>query len=177
LSAGVTRQPVPDHALQASYLRQGAYADCYVIHAEGEISLAQFVAAFYTTWLFKLERWILGWTVHKRSTDEQAWQIASGEITQFAAWSMELRAPDQLLMCDFMNATRSWFMVAPGAKTPGTRLYFGSVVTSRVNAKTGQRELGRSHRWLMGFHRLYSRALLRAARARLSRGESPIRDR
>ena len=177
MSSGVTRQPVPDHALHASYSRQGAYADCYVIHVNREITLAQFVAAFYTTWLFKLERWILGWSVSKPSTDEQARQIASGEITQFAAWSMELRAPDQLLMCDFLQATRSWFMVAPGGPPPGTRLYFGSVVTSRVNPKTGQRQLGRSYRWLMGFHRLYSRALLRAARARLSRLESLERDR
>lgn len=169
MSGGVTRQSVPDHALHAGYSRRGAYTDCYVIDVNREITLAQFVAAFYTTWLFKLERWILGWSVRRPSTDEQARQIASGEITQFAAWSLELRAPDQLLMCDFMQATRSWFMVAPGAAPRSTRLYFGSVVTSRVNPKTGQRELGRSYRWLMGFHRLYSRALLRAARARLSR--------
>jgi hypothetical protein len=167
LSGGVTKQPVPDHALHASYLRNGAYADCYLIHIDGEIRLAQFVAAFYTSWLFKLERWILGWSVRKPSTDAQARQIASGETTQFAAWTMELRAPDQLLMCDFMKATRSWFMVAPGTQPRSTRLYFGSVVTSP----------GRSYRWLMGFHRLYSRALLRAARARLARQTSPIRDR
>jgi hypothetical protein len=177
LSAGVTRQPVPDHALHAHYLRNGAYVDCYLIHLDREVTLPQFVAAFYTSWLFKLERWILGWSVRKPSTDEEARQIAAGEITQFAAWSLELRAPDQLLMCDFMKATRSWFMVAPGAQPRSTRLYFGSVVTSRVNEQTGQRELGRSYRWLMGFHRLYSRALLRAARARLSRVISPIGDR
>lgn len=177
MSAGVTRQPVPAHALHAGYLRNGAYADCYVIDARGEVTLAQFVAAFYTTWLFKLERWILGWTVRKPSTDEQARQVAAGEISQFAAWSMELRAPDQLLMCDFLNATRSWFMVAPGAEPRSTRLYFGSVVTSRVNEQTGRRELGRSYRLLMGFHRLYSRALLRAARSRLARLESLERDR
>ena len=157
--------PLPEHALHAPYARESAYTDCYSTVVDRPVTHAEFVEAFYTTWLFKLERWILAWSVKKPSTDAQARQIAQGEITSFAAWTLEARAPDQLLMCDFLGATRSWFMVAP--EGAGTRLYFGSVVTSRVNRRTGERELGRNYRALMGFHKLYSRALLQAARARL----------
>ena len=163
----IERLPLPDHALHARYARDQAYADCYSTVITRRVTHAQFVEAFYTTWLFKLERWILARAVRKPSSDGEAGQISRGEIVHFAAWTQEARAPDQLLMCDFLGATRSWFMVAP--EGTGTRLYFGSVVTSRENPRTGQRELGRNYRLLMGFHKLYSRALLGAARARLER--------
>jgi len=166
----IQRLPLPEHALHARYARESAYTDCYTAFIDRKVSHARFVEAFYTTWLFKLERWILGWSVKKPSSDAEAGQIARGEITYFAAWTLEARAPDQLLMCDFLGATRSWFMVEP--EGAGTRLYFGSVVTSRVHSRTGQRELGRNYRALMGFHKLYSRALLAAARSRLGRQAS-----
>ncbi len=59
-------------------------------------------------------------------------------------------------MCDFVGATRSWFMLEGGVT--GTRLYFGSVVTSRTNPRTGRPELRRGYQLLLGFHKLYSRA-------------------
>jgi hypothetical protein len=172
----VQRQALPPGALHQSYARDGAYTDCYVTVIERPVSHEEFVAAFYTTWLFKLERWILSWAVNKPSTDAQALGIARAQIKDFAAWTVEARSPDQLLMCDFLGHTRSWLSVARDS-SGRTRLYFGSVVTSRVNRKTGQRELGRSYSALLGFHKLYSRALLAAARARLSRTKSPERDR
>jgi hypothetical protein len=165
---GIQKSSLPHGALHASYAREGAYTDCYSTLIPRPVTHAEYINAFYTTWLFKLERWVLSWAVNKPSTDEQARQLANGEITNFAAWSLELRSPDQLLMCDFQGHTRSWLMVAP--VSPGvTRLYFGSVVTSRLNPQTRKRELGRGYRALMGFHKLYSRALLRAARGRLLR--------
>ena len=60
-------------------------------------------------------------------------------------------------------------MVAPvgdGADSR-THLYFGSAVVPKTNAKTGTREMGFAFHALLGFHRAYSRALLRAARSRL----------
>ena len=167
---------VPDHALHARYQRDGGYADCYAADIARAVSHAEFVETFYTTWLFKLERWILGWSVNKPSTDAQAREIARDQRSSFAAWSVEARAGNQLLMCDFLGHTRSWFMVEP-LVDGATRLFFGSVVTSRLNAATGKRELGRNFRLLLGFHKLYSRALLRAARKRLRVSRSPIRDR
>lgn len=153
--------------MHAHYADQGAYVDCYAADIDRVVTFEQFVGAFYTTWLFKLERWILAWTVKKPSSDEEAQDIARARRSRFAAWSEEARAVDQLLMCDFLGATRSWFMIRPHES--GTHLYFGSVVTARRNPRTGHLELGRGYRLLLGFHKLYSRALLQAARSKLRR--------
>jgi len=145
----------------------GGYTDCYATDLPGSISHAEFVAAFYTTWLFKLERAILRWLVAKPSTDDEAAELAQGGRHSFAAWTVEASAPNQLLMCDFLGNTRSWFMVEPRHGGGVTRLYFGSAVVAR-DADHGPPRLGFSFRALLGFHRRYSRALLAAARARLT---------
>ena len=95
---------------------------------------------------------------------EEARAVAAGTGERFAAWSVEARAPDQLLMCDLYGRTRSWFMVEPAtdAGPVQTRLYFGSAVVASAMRKP-------SFRLLLGFHVLYSKALLRAARRRLRR--------
>jgi hypothetical protein len=130
----------------------------------------QFVTAFYTTSLFKLERIILKWAVSRPSTDVQAEQLASGATDVFAAWHVEKRCENQLLMCDFQGRTRSWLMVAPlkNDSSPATRLYFGSAVIPVEDAKTGRPEFGPGFRALMGFHKVYSKALLSAAKSRLN---------
>jgi hypothetical protein len=155
----IRREAVPEHALHAHYGRQGSYLDCYVTEIPATVNLAQFVEAFYSTWLFKIERWILSWAVRKPSTDTQAREIAQGRRDNFAEWTCEARGADQLLMRDFLAHTRSWFMVEPLGER-STRLYFGSVVTSK----------SRGYQAWLGFHKLYSRALLRTARTRLLRG-------
>jgi hypothetical protein len=160
--------PPPD-ALHRHYADEGGYVDCYAARFAGRVALPEFVEAFYTTWLFRLERWILARVLSLHSTDAQARQVAAGELDRFAAWSVEARAPGQLLMCDFQKRTRSWFMVAPCADEDGTRLHFGSVVVPVTDARTGARRMGPAYRALLGFHRLYSRALLHAAIARLRR--------
>ncbi len=159
--------PLPDGALLGVYT--GCYTDCYAVDVPGAFTHAQFVSAFYTTWLFKLERLVLKWVVNKPSTDTQAAQLAAGEISSFAAWHVEQRAPGQLLMCDFQRRTRSWLMVAvqEAGAAPVTRLYFGSAVVPVKDKKTGQLKMGKAFSALLGFHKLYSRALLSAARSRL----------
>lgn len=161
--------PLPDGALLGAYSRSGAYADCYTVDVPGTVTHAQFVAAFYTTWLFKLERFVLKWAVNKPSTDAQAAQLVAGEINSFAAWHVEQRGQDQLLMCDFRRRTRSWLMVVPqeAGSAPVTRLYFGSAVVPVKDARTGQMKMGAAFSALLGFHKLYSRALLSAAQSRL----------
>lgn len=158
---------LPDRALLAVYRRDGGYADCFATETPRSVTHADFVEAFYTTWLFRLERWILDRLVHKPSTDAEARALARGERDVFAAWSVEARAENQLLMCDFQSHTRSWLMVEPLAT--GTRLYFGSGIVPRVDRNTGAKRMGVVYRLLLGFHKLYSRALLRAARSRLAR--------
>lgn len=161
--------PFPDGALLNSYLREGNYTDCYVTDIHGSVSHVQYVLAFYTTRVFKLERLILKLAVSRPSTDDQAKQLATGSVDAFAAWDVEARSENQLLMCDFHRRTRSWLMVAPIESTGGmrTRLYFGSAVVPVRNSRTGRLTLGFGFRALLGFHRVYSVVLLYAAKSRL----------
>jgi len=156
---------LPSESLLRKYQRDGAYADCYATQIGRRVSHSEYVEAFYTTWLFKLERRLLAWFVSRPSTDAQAAQLAAGGLDSFAAWSVEARAADQLLMCDFQGRTRSWLMVEGGEST---RLYFGSAVVPVVDARSGVRSMGAAFRLLLGFHKLYSRALLSSARSRLA---------
>lgn len=160
---------LPPAALLRKYRVDGTFSDCYVTTLAGSVPLARYVEAFYTTWLFKLERLVLR-LLRLPSSDVQARELAAGSREAFAAWTVEARAADQLLMCDVFGRTRSWLMVEPveAANGPATRLYFGSAVVPRRDRKTGALGLGTGFQALLGFHKLYSRALLRAARARTS---------
>lgn len=165
--ASIRACSLPDGALLDAYRKSGAYTDCYVTEVAGTVSFTQYVTAFYTTAVFKLERLILRWAVSRPSTDTEAQQLAAGTLDRFAAWDVEQRSENQLLLCDLYGRTRSWLMVAPMAG--GTRLYFGSAVVPEVDAKTSQRRLGMVFRVLLGFHKLYSLALLGATKLRLER--------
>jgi hypothetical protein len=146
-------RPLPRQALLARYAGDGAYTDCFAAELDGSIDCAHYVEAFY----------ILRLAIAAPSTDAQAHQVASGAIDRFAAWHVEDRAPDQLLMCDIHGSTRSWFMVE--AMNDGaarrTRLYFGSAVVSAAMRRP-------TFRLLIGLHVLYSKALLLSARRRLA---------
>ena len=160
---------LPPDALLRKYREAGAYTDCYATEIAVRVSHAEYVEAFYTTWVFKLERLLLMWLVAKQSTDDEARRLSRGELDAFAAWTVEGRAPDQLLLADFMGRTKSWLMVAPLDATR-TRLYFGSAVVP-VGDKAGRPRLGFSFGALLGFHKLYSRVLLAATKSRLARHE------
>lgn len=161
---------LPAGALLNRYSGSGAYADCYVAEIAAVVSQARYVEAFYTTAVFKLERVILKWLVARPSTDAEARQLAAGTRESFAAWTVEARTDNQLLLGDFAGRTKSWLMTeAAGGGSTSTRLYFGSAVVPK--SKTGGQKsgLGFAFTALLGFHRLYSRILLRSAAARLSR--------
>jgi hypothetical protein len=167
----IRRCRLPDAALLSRYSESGAYADCYVTEVAGTVSHAAFVEAFYTTVVFKLERLILRLLASRPSTDTQARQLAHGELASFAAWSVEGRAPNQVLLCDFTGRTRSWLMVstAGSGASSSTQLFFGSAIVPGRSATTDRRASGWAFQSLLGFHQLYSRVLLSAARSRLSR--------
>ncbi|HPF25603.1 MAG TPA: hypothetical protein PK159_03340 [Steroidobacteraceae bacterium] len=160
---------LPAGALLDRYRLDGAYTDCYCVPVACDVSLVQYVEAFYTTGLFKLERLIIKWAVSLPSSDFEAAQLARGSIDRFAAWTVEERNDSQLLLCDIQQRTRSWLMIesAADAQSGATTLYFGSAVVPIVDAETGERRLGAGFTALLGFHKLYSRALLAAARSRL----------
>ena len=144
--------PLPGNALLQKYARSGAYTDCFYTDFPENVPLTNYVEAFYSTWLFKIERVILALFVKKDSSRKDAGKLARGEIDKFAAWYVEERSQHQLLMSDYRDQTRSWFMVTPG------RLYFGSAVIPTDR---------KSYQLLLNFHRLYSRMLLAAAKSRL----------
>ena len=143
--------------------------DCYQTEIFGRAALREYIAAFYTTPLFRLERFILSVTVLKPSTDFQARQLAEGAMETFAAWRVEYRSENELLMCDFIERTRSWLMTHPVSTIDGTRtrLYFGTAIVPKRNKKTGERSIGFGFRQLLGFHKIYSRLLLWSARAKI----------
>ncbi len=165
---------LPVGALLSTYLRGGSYADCYVTEVAGPVSHAEYVESFYTTTVFKTERLLLAWFASRPSTDLQARELASGTLCSFAAWSVEARSTDQLLLCDFQGRTRSWLMCAPGRgiHPNGTLLYFGSAVVPAKSTRSEASEMGFVFRALLGFHKLYSRVLLRAAASRLERSSA-----
>ena len=161
----VAESDPPDGALLDRYRGGGGYTDCFVAVVPDRVTQTAYIEAFYTTALFKLERFVLALLVSRPSTDDEARRLAAGETDRFAAWTVEAREADQILLCDFMGSTRSWLMSVadPAAPSPTTRLYFGSAVVPRKGAAG----LGVGFRVMVPFHRLYARALLKAAVRRL----------
>lgn len=161
---------LPESALLEKYVRNGTYTDCYRAEICNSVSQAQYVNAFYTTWIFKIERAILKWVVARPSTDDQASRLADGSIDKFAAWQVENRCGNQLLLSDFQGRTRSWLMTLPvDSDSAQTYLYFGSAVTPVTDPDTGNMTPGPGYQALLGFHKIYSRVLLYSARLRLMR--------
>lgn len=163
---------LPADAFLRRYVLDGGYTDCYMTEVPRHIHLDQYVESFYTTWLFKAERSLLSLAGYK-STDADAGDLARGEASSFAAWRVEDRDEDQLLMCDATGRTRSWFGVATttGDSSRQTLLYFGSGITSVTSGKAGRKSIGPVFKGLTGFHKLYSKALLAAARRKIMGAE------
>lgn len=162
---------LPDEALLNTYQKGGSYTDCYCTEMPHTVTHSQFVKAFYTTSVFRLERLILKWAVSKPSSDAQVVLLADGEIDTFAAWNVEERDKNQLLLCDYLQRTRSWLMVkhVEGDNGMTTRLYFGSAVVPKTNIKTGNSSFGFIFHALSWFHKMYSVTLLFSAKVRLMR--------
>jgi len=175
----VKKVKIPDIGLLNRYRLNGAYADCFCVEVLGKVSHQAFIKAFYKTKVFKLERLILRWIVSKPSSDEQVDLLAAGKINAFAAWTVEQRCEDQLLLCDFQGKTRSWLMVehclsaSENSTKTQTRLYFGSaIVPTKKNKKTSKLSLGLSFDLLLGLHTFYSKVLLGAAKNNLASSQT-----
>jgi hypothetical protein len=147
--------------------RWGKYGDCFSVSIEGAVSLAQFVAAFYTSPLFRIERLILGVLAAAPSKDSEAHALAVGSGTAFAIWYMGARTATQLLMCDRFERTRSWFRVVT-LNGDRTLLQFGSALAAIPGRPSSEAPNGK-FRVLLAFHVWYSQALLHSANRRLMR--------
>ena len=165
----IIKTELPEYALLQRYRENGSYTDCYLSRLSREVSFSEYLAAFYTTLLFKAERAVLKWFLSIPSTDDEARQLAEGTTDAWAAWIVEGRSANQLLMKDYQGRTRSWFMsetLECGAARE-TRLYFGSAVVPIERQSSGRTVFGFGFQALIGFHKLYSVALLSAATSAL----------
>jgi hypothetical protein len=163
---------VPPHSLLHRYQDGVGFADCYVTEVPGAFTQAQFIEAFYTSGLFKIERSLLTHLASRPAGDAEVRQLAAGAASRFSAWKVEAQSSTELLLADFTGRTRSWLMVAAvqrDDRTVSTRLHFGSAVVPRPGGRPGAAQMGWLFHALLGFHKLYSRALLSAARRRLQR--------
>lgn len=157
--------PPPGSLLDRLAEKRGAFADAYTLRFPRAVSLSEFVEAFYTTRLFKVERALLS-LLGKPSSDAMARAVARGDGERLAAWTIEAREANELLMHEDSGATRSWFKVESAA-AGATTLWFGSAVVPRRRGPGGEARMGWGFHALLGFHRWYSRALLSAAARRL----------
>ena len=161
---------IPLDSLLRAYQDSTGFTDCYVAEVPGAVTQEAFIEAFYTSPLFKVERTILRYLASKPATDADAKQLAVGKAGGFSAWSVEGQSASELLLADFTGRTRSWLMAAPAAgpdQPLRTRLYFGSAVVPRAGKAGEKPRMGWIFHALPGFHRLYSRLLLRAASCRI----------
>lgn len=163
----IERSELPGNSLLSVYRDSGAYTDCYATDIDGRVSQAEYINAFYTSLPFKTERFILKWAVSRPSSDEDARLLAEAKTETFAAWYVEAREDDQILLSDYRDRTRSWLMSEPIAADT-TRLYFGSAVIPADDRETGEKRMGTSFSLLLWFHRLYSQVLLSSAKSGLS---------
>jgi hypothetical protein len=168
----ITRESVPQDALLRTFRggthpeRWGRYADCFAVGVDRNVSLAEFVFAFYTSPLFRIERGLLRLLINAPSSRSDARAVADGTADKFAAWYVGQRTATQLLMCDRYERTRSWFRVAPKSGG-GTHLQFGSAVAARRGENSEIPQRPAAFELLLSFHIVYSQALLRAAKANL----------
>jgi hypothetical protein len=88
----VRTETLPKNALLQRYAQDPLnYTDCYVKDVAGTIGLSDFIMAFYTTRLFRAERFVLRIAARKPSTDADARAVADGDAQAFAVWTVEDR--------------------------------------------------------------------------------------
>lgn len=155
----------PTGSLIAPFLTlDGHYVDAFCVHVPARQYLRDFVSAFYTTRLFRMERTVLSVLARAPSSDADAMALAAGMADRFAVWTVEARREDEILLGDGSGRTKSWLHAAEEGQ--GTRLWFGSVVVPTVREGKPP-TLGPVFHTLEGVHKMYARALLRAAAGNL----------
>ncbi len=154
----VTALPLPSDSLMQTYAaRDDCFTDCYGAMIGPDRGLAECIRAFYKTPLFRAERAVLR-LAGRGGTDADVDALADATSDRYAAWTVEGRTGDQILLCDAAGWTRSWLCVQDRT------LLFSSAVIPR---KPGT-DLGRLFHMLLPLHHLYARGLLRSAARQLA---------
>lgn len=156
----VQTSPPPGTLLAAYATREGYHTDCFEVACDRDVTLAQFITAFYTQPLFRAERLVLRFAAGAPSSDADVAALAEGRAERFAIWRVAGRDADQILLADKAGRTCSWLQVSGGV------LRFGSVVVP-VTGRDGKLTLGPVFYSLLSAHKLYSRALLAGAARRV----------
>lgn len=100
----------------------------------------------------------------------QAKELCIGDINKFAAWTLEDRRDNELLMRDMADRTRSWFMVIHSGikEKPKTQLYFGTGISPSQKRNKKNSSIGLFFNVMLPFHKVYSVLLLYFAKRQLS---------
>ena len=152
---------VPRDGLLQAYVGKGAtYTDCFEVMSPHAVALPELIEAFYTTWLFRMERAVLSVLMRRWIPDAEVHALAQGG-ERFAVWQVEAREGSQILLKERSGHTRSYLAVS-GKEGGVTRLIFGSAVVAPEG-----KPLGMFMHLLLPLHRLYAKALIRLAERKL----------
>lgn len=145
--------------------RAGVYTDCFQTELPKGGTLESYINAFFNTWLFRIERMILSTAAKKPVSDEDIARLAQGTSNTMSAWQVERRDADQILLEVPQTPIRTWLMRSgEGEKT---QLYFGSAILPDAVDRNGNAKMPFLFHALLGFHKLYARALLFSAKRAL----------
>ena len=153
---------IPETGLLQKYTNTtGCYTDCFTTDVPAFVSFDDFATSFFSSPIFKLERFLIKLTLGKPTTEQDVKDFVSGKSNDFAVWQVEERSENQLLLAVGKGQIRTWLMVEHvKADTDGTikqtNLYFGSAVLP----KDQNGSMGMMFHALLGFHVLYSKILL-----------------
>ena len=162
----ITSTALPDTAFLARYEAQpDTHTDCYHARVAKHVPLERFINAFFNSWLFRIERLILKLSLTKPATDQDIANLANGTSNNMAAWRIEERDDDQILLEVPDTPIRTWPMREDAGDH--TNLYFGSAILPMRTDKNGKPAMGHIFIMLMGFHQIYARALLYLAKRAL----------
>jgi len=161
----IEKVTVPDHCLMATYRdTPGCVADNFQATLSRPVTLDAYIAAFFDTPLFRLERLILRLFAGRATTRADVEALAAGRADNFAMWHVVERSATEIMLAVDRSRIRTWLAIVPPEK-PGepTILRFGSAILPKSVSASGNGDVGFLFRALTGFHNLYSRLLLRAA--------------
>ncbi|APG49136.1 hypothetical protein [Phaeobacter porticola] len=159
----VEENGIPEGSLLQQFAeRPGFHVDAFVAHVGFTPSLNDYIVAMFDSRVFRIERALLALAAFKPTFKEGVAALAAAESDRLASWKTVQRTEQELLMEVEKGRVRTWLMVEP-AQGGASKLWFGSAVVPKP-AQTGKAGgIGFVFRTLMGFHKLYSRVLLRAA--------------
>ncbi len=169
----IRKTTLPAHAMLSRYADGTAsYTDCFAYDYAGPVDLENFLNAFFNSWVFRLERFILKAAARVTISDEDTANFAAARSDRMGLWTAQDRDESQVLTIVGQGPIHSWWMVEP--KGERTRLYFGSAIRP-MTAKDGSQRMNPAAKYGGLPHRIYARILLAVAARKLRAAKDPSR--